>query len=382
VLFDGRIAEDFKLRPAPSSASARCPKVVTMGAPCVQDVVVTGLNRDEVGLLIFPRTDSCRALAGLAADVPLPEVLHSAPLRTFFQDLADRLWRAGSGSANRPARLHVMAEPPSIDKGEVTDKGSINQRAVLTHRAALVEALTRAAIRPLPDPPEQGQGMNMQGQSALVTGSGSGLGEGGRPRLSRLGANVAVLGVNPAAHGALAADVNGIATTPATSADSASVTAALDAATAAHSAAHRDEHRRIGTASADRTARPHRWRFRTRGAHQPDRHLSNSGWRPRAHRACRPMANAVDAVTASVAAFDVGQPEASSAGGWSAALPRRGPAQYGVRVVQRRVVPHALMATCPTGAKSLAASIPSPGWETRGVRGAGSAYRHQRPSAG
>jgi len=47
----------------------------------------------------------------------------------------------GTGSANRIARLHLMAEPPSIDKGEVTDKGSINQRAVLKHRADLVEAL-------------------------------------------------------------------------------------------------------------------------------------------------------------------------------------------------------------------------------------------------
>jgi feruloyl-CoA synthase len=62
-------------------------------------------------------------------------------VQAFFQTLADRLWRAGTGSANRPARLHVMTEPPSIDKGEVTDKGSINQRAVLLHRAALVEQL-------------------------------------------------------------------------------------------------------------------------------------------------------------------------------------------------------------------------------------------------
>ena len=46
-----------------------------------------------------------------------------------------------TGSATRIARLHVMHEPPSSDKGEVTDKGSINQNAVLTHRCALVEAL-------------------------------------------------------------------------------------------------------------------------------------------------------------------------------------------------------------------------------------------------
>jgi feruloyl-CoA synthase len=142
LLFDGRLAEDFKLSTGTFvSVGPLRAKVVTMGAPCVQDAVATGLNRDEIGLLIFPRADTCRALSGLAADRPLPEVLHSAPVRKFFQDLADRLWRTGSGSANRPTRLHVMADPPSIDKGEVTDKGSINQRAVLTHRAALVEAL-------------------------------------------------------------------------------------------------------------------------------------------------------------------------------------------------------------------------------------------------
>ena len=69
---------------------------------------------------------------------------HTA-VRGFFQQLADRLWQCGTGSANRVARLHVLAEPPSIDKGEVTDKGSINQRAVLTHRAALVETLCNGA---------------------------------------------------------------------------------------------------------------------------------------------------------------------------------------------------------------------------------------------
>jgi feruloyl-CoA synthase len=55
------------------------------------------------------------------------------------------LWQAGTGSANRVSRLHVLAEPPSIDKGEVTDKGSINQRAVLQHRESLVQALYEGA---------------------------------------------------------------------------------------------------------------------------------------------------------------------------------------------------------------------------------------------
>jgi feruloyl-CoA synthase len=70
-------------------------------------------------------------------------VLVAPTVRAFFQELADRLWREGTGSASRVARAHVLREPPSIDRGEVTDKGSINQRAVLTHRAALVDEIYR-----------------------------------------------------------------------------------------------------------------------------------------------------------------------------------------------------------------------------------------------
>jgi feruloyl-CoA synthase len=142
LLFDGRTAEDFKLSTGTFvSVGPLRAKIVAAGDPCVQDAVITGLNRDEVGALLFPRADECRRIAGLPADTPLPEVLHDARVRIFFQVLADRLWRESSGSANRVARLHVLAEPPSIDKGEVTDKGSINQRAVLAQRDALVQAL-------------------------------------------------------------------------------------------------------------------------------------------------------------------------------------------------------------------------------------------------
>ncbi len=142
LLFDGRTAEDFKLSTGTFvSVGPLRARIVLAGDPCVQDAVITGLNRDEVGALIFPRADDCRRLAGLPPATPLPEALHHPAVRAFFQALADRLWHESSGSASRVARLHVLAEPPGIDRGEVTDKGSINQRAVLSHRAALVEAL-------------------------------------------------------------------------------------------------------------------------------------------------------------------------------------------------------------------------------------------------
>ncbi|MBN8487473.1 MAG: feruloyl-CoA synthase [Burkholderiales bacterium] len=142
MLFDGRTAEDFKLSTGTFvSVGPLRAKVVAEGHPCIQDAVVTGLNRDEIGLLVFPRVDEVRKMAGVHDGVPFPDVLHQPVVRAFFQGVADRLWAAGTGSANRPARMHVLAEPPQIDKGEVTDKGSINQRAVLAARAALVEAL-------------------------------------------------------------------------------------------------------------------------------------------------------------------------------------------------------------------------------------------------
>jgi feruloyl-CoA synthase len=69
------------------------------------------------------------------------EVLECAPVLAHFQTVVDRLAQTATGSANRVARLCLLADPPTLDRGEVTDKGSINQRAVLAHRADTVEKL-------------------------------------------------------------------------------------------------------------------------------------------------------------------------------------------------------------------------------------------------
>ena len=145
-MFDGRIAEDFKLSSGTFvSVGPLRARIIAAGDPCVQDVVVAGINRNEIGILIFPRADSCRALAQLAvttdATATLHEVLNAAPVQQFFQRLVNAAFAAGTGSSTRVARALVLVDPPSIDKGEITDKGSINQRAVLAHRDALVEQL-------------------------------------------------------------------------------------------------------------------------------------------------------------------------------------------------------------------------------------------------
>ncbi len=140
--FDGRIAEDFKLDTGTFvSVGPLRARVIAAGDPCVQDVVVAGINRSQIGILIFPRLDSCRALAGLPAGAPTLDVLNAAPVTAFFQKLVNQMHASGTGSATRVARAIVLVDPPSIDRGEITDKGSINQRMVLQHRDALVEQL-------------------------------------------------------------------------------------------------------------------------------------------------------------------------------------------------------------------------------------------------
>ena len=144
--FDGRIAEDFKLATGTFvSVGPLRAKIIAAGAPYIQDVVLTGINLKEVGALIFP-TQAVRKLAGLPADTPMQDVLQSTPVQTYFQGVVDTLAQHATGSANRIARAHLVSVPPSIDKGEVTDKGSINQRSVLKHRAVEVEALHTGAL--------------------------------------------------------------------------------------------------------------------------------------------------------------------------------------------------------------------------------------------
>jgi len=139
--FDGRIAEDFKLATGTFvSVGPLRAKIIAAGAPYIQDVVLTGINLKEVGAMVFP-TPAVRSLSGLPADAPLADVLASAPVLQKFQEVVNQLAKNATGSANRIARMCLLSEPPTIDKGEITDKGSINQRSVLAHRADTVEAL-------------------------------------------------------------------------------------------------------------------------------------------------------------------------------------------------------------------------------------------------
>lgn len=141
-VFDGRVSEDFKLATGTwvNFAGVRA-GVIAACAPLIRDVVLTGLDRNLIGAMIFPDLEACARLAGLPpGTAPETIVAHPAVRQRFADNLAALAQRA-TGSSNHVARAVLMAQPPDIDKGEVTDKGSINQRAVRTARPELVEAI-------------------------------------------------------------------------------------------------------------------------------------------------------------------------------------------------------------------------------------------------
>jgi len=125
VVFDGRVAEDFKLSSGTwVHVGAVRVKLIAAADPLIQDAVITGHDRSEIGALVF--------LSPAAKD--------RTDIRERLRAALQKLSTEG-GSSTHPRRLMIMSEPPSIDANEITDKGYMNQRAVLGRRAALVEQL-------------------------------------------------------------------------------------------------------------------------------------------------------------------------------------------------------------------------------------------------
>jgi feruloyl-CoA synthase len=149
-VFEGRIAEDFKLSTGTwvRVGPLRAAMLTALGA-LVQDVVIAAPERDDVRVLIFPHLPTCRGVAGLAPDAPIDAALDAEPVRRRFAESLAAFSATQAGSSTRVVRGLLLAEPPSIDAGEITDKGSINQKAVLRRRAALVAALYDPAPAPL-----------------------------------------------------------------------------------------------------------------------------------------------------------------------------------------------------------------------------------------
>jgi feruloyl-CoA synthase len=140
--FDGRIAEDFKLASGTwVSVGPLRARFVGTCAPLVRDVVIAGINRDEISALVVLDLDGCRLINPTLPIDDLAAAASDPLIRAAFRDRFQKLLAGATGSSTRITRAVLLDTPLSIDRGEVTDKGSINQRAVIEHRSGLIDLL-------------------------------------------------------------------------------------------------------------------------------------------------------------------------------------------------------------------------------------------------
>jgi feruloyl-CoA synthase len=144
IVFDGRLAEDFKLTTG-TWVHVGTLRVGALAAasPALQDAVVAGENREFIGMLAWLNAAGCHKLIG--AEAPLAELACHAAVREHVRVAIARWNAAHRGSSERIARVLLLPDTPSIDANEITDKGYINQRLALARRAADVERLFAAA---------------------------------------------------------------------------------------------------------------------------------------------------------------------------------------------------------------------------------------------
>jgi len=150
LLFEGRLAEDFKLGTGTwVQVGVLRTTVLAACAPVLQDLVVCGHGRDQIGILAWPDPSACRDLLGPAAVADPSSLARAGQVLDVVRRGIATHNRNHPGASTRIARVHLMAEPPSIDANEITDKGYVNQRAALERRADVV--LRLFADPPAPD---------------------------------------------------------------------------------------------------------------------------------------------------------------------------------------------------------------------------------------
>jgi feruloyl-CoA synthase len=141
-VFQGRLNEDFKLSTGTwVRVGAVRARLLAVVGDLVQDIVITGHGRDDVGALLFPNATACRALAGAGTATAMPDVVAHARVREAVSARLDTYNAAHPGSSTAIRRACLLETPPSLERKEITDKGSLNQRAVLTNRSAVVDRL-------------------------------------------------------------------------------------------------------------------------------------------------------------------------------------------------------------------------------------------------
>jgi feruloyl-CoA synthase len=142
LVFDGRVTEDFKLDSGTwVSAGTLRAHAVAAASPLIFDCVVCGQDKPFVGLLAWPVAAAAKEICGNSD----PSLFVNDPkIRDFVRAKFASYNNQQGGSSTRVKRVILMAEPPSVDGHEITDKGYVNQRATMDRRSVLVDKLFAA----------------------------------------------------------------------------------------------------------------------------------------------------------------------------------------------------------------------------------------------
>lgn len=146
LMYDGRIAEDFKLNTGTFvNVGTLRNKVLLLGNELIQDVCITGSNLSAIGFLIFPKLDACAAYAGLKlTEHSAAEILSQPKITDWFKQFLLQFNQTATGSSTTVNMLYLMVDPALLDAGEITDKGNLNQSKITQQRAALIEEMYHA----------------------------------------------------------------------------------------------------------------------------------------------------------------------------------------------------------------------------------------------
>ena len=142
MIFDGRIAEDFKLDTSTwVNVGVLKAKLIEAGKGLIQDAVITGHDRSFIGAIVFPELNYCKKLAQLGDTVDVKTIISTPSVLTALQAVLNTFAKQNTGSSTFVKRAVFADFTLSMDKGEITDKGSINQRVILANHADYVEML-------------------------------------------------------------------------------------------------------------------------------------------------------------------------------------------------------------------------------------------------
>ena len=139
LTFAGRLAEEFKLTSGTWVAGGILrAELLKRLVPYVADLLVCGVNRSEIAILAWPNMDG---LASLTTATDRDTLLDDPAVRTALENALNAHNEAHPESSARIARFAFLAQPPSAEAHEVSDKGTVNQSLALERRASDVAHL-------------------------------------------------------------------------------------------------------------------------------------------------------------------------------------------------------------------------------------------------